>query len=75
MGYLTEADALVKNATEVINTIYSTNFSQYLQELGQTIRGIWFNYNSSVSSVDSGTFDIDHLIGPESPVRYNKILN
>ena len=75
MGYLTEADALVKNATEVINTIYSTNFSQYLQGLGQPILGIWFNYNSSVSSVDIGTFDIDHLIGPESPVRYNKILN
>lgn len=33
MGYLTEADALVKNATEVINTIYSTNFSQFSKDL------------------------------------------
>ena len=75
MGYLTEADALVKNATEVINTIYSTNFSQYLQGLGQPILGIWYNYNSTVSSVEIGSYDIDHIIGPESPVRYNKILN
>lgn len=75
MGYLTEADAIVKSATEVINTIYSTSFSQYLQGLGQPVLGTWFNYNDILSRTDIGTLDTDHLIGPESPARYNKILN
>lgn len=75
MGYLTESAAMVKNAEEVLNTIYSTNFTQFLQGLGLPVLGTWYNFNSTMSKTDNGTEDIDHLLGKESPVRYNKILN
>ena len=66
---------MVKNAEEVLNTIYSTNFTQFLQGLGLPVLGTWYNFNSTMSKTDNGTEDIDHLLGKESPVRYNKILN
>lgn len=75
MGYITQSQAIVTNAAEMLETIYSTSFTQFIQGLGQPVLVEWYNYNSALSTVQDGTLDIDHLIGRESPVRYNYIPN
>lgn len=75
MGYLTESDAIIQNATEIINTIYNTQTTHYLSGVGVPVLGTYFNYNDVMSENDTGEINVDHLLGPESPIRYNKIIN
>lgn len=75
MGYLTQSSAIVANASEMLDTIYSSSFTQFIQGMGQPVLCEVYNYNASLSSVQDGTGDIDHIIGRESPIRYNYIPN
>lgn len=75
MGYITESQAIVTNSEKLLNKIFSSQFTQFIQGLGQPVLGEWFNYNETLSNTQQGTVDVDHLIGRESPIRYNYIPN
>lgn len=75
MGYLTESQAIVTNSEKLLEKIFTSKFTQFIQGLGQPVLGEWFNHNVSASMEQQGTVDVDHLIGRESPIRYNYIPN
>jgi len=75
MGYIKTADAMVTSATHMLDTLYASNFTQFLQGLGNPVIGTWYNYNEVLSGATTGSETVDELLGQNSPIRYNKISN
>lgn len=75
MGYIDESQAIVTNSERLLNKIFASQFTQFVQGLGQPVLVEWYNYNALLSNTQQGTVDVDHLIGLESPIRYNYIPN
>jgi hypothetical protein len=74
-GFLQQSNDIVNNATNKLDEILSSTFNQFIQGLGQPVLTTYYNVNDTLSTADRGTETIDSIIGPDSPVRYNKIEN
>lgn len=75
MSFLNTADDMVDNAMKVMSDVLESKFTTYIQNVGTPILVTYFNHNDIMSTVDSGTQNIDSELGEHSPLRFNKILN
>lgn len=75
MGYIQQANDIVGNSSQLLDTILSSNFNQFIQGLGQPVLVRYWNLNDTLSTANGGTDTVDENIGPESPNRFNKIDN
>lgn len=75
MGHIQIADAMTTKATEMLDKVYQSNFTQFLQGLGTPVTGTWYNVNDTLSTATGEMGTVDDIIGPNSPIRYNKITN
>lgn len=75
MGYIQQSNDIVKNSSQLLDDILSSNFNQFLQGLGQPILVRYWNLNDTMSTANSGTDTIDQNLGNDSPNKYNVIEN
>lgn len=75
MGYIQQSNDIVKNSSQLLDNILSSNFNQFLQGLGQPVLVTYWNLNDTMSTTNTGTDTVDQNLGPDSPNRFNKIEN
>ena len=73
MGYIQQSNDIVTNSSQLLDDIFSSNFNQFLQGLGQPVLVTYWNLNDTESTTNSGTDTIDENLGTNSPNRYNKV--
>lgn len=72
MGFITQSDEIITNVSTELNNILSSPMTQNLQ-LGTPILVTYFNSSNLGSTTDNGLDTVDSILGPDSPIRYNKI--
>lgn len=75
MGYLNIANDMVNNTTNLLDNVLNSKFTTYLQGNGTPMFVTYYNIDDTTSTTDRGNFTIDQALGPNSPLRYNKIEN
>ena len=75
MGLLETADSMVDNSIKELNNVLNSKFTTYLQGVGTPVLCTYYNMNDITSTLNSGTLTPDQLLGDNSPLRYNKIVN
>ena len=75
MGYIQQSNDIVKNSSQLLDDILSSNFNQFIQGLGKPVLVRYWNLNDTMSTANSGTDTVDQNLGTNSPNRYNVIEN
>lgn len=75
MSFLNTADDMADNAMKVMKDVLDSKFTTFIQNVGTPILVTYYNLNDVMTTVDTGTENIDSELGEHSPLRFNKILN
>lgn len=75
MGYLNIANDMVNNTTNLLDNVLNSKFTTYLQGNGTPMFVTYYNIDDTTSTTNNGTFTPDQALGPNSPLRFNKIEN
>lgn len=73
MGYLGQADELVRNATNELDKILQSPMAVKVTGLGEPVKVTWFNINDKHTTEDEGLGTTDSLIGKNSSFRFNRV--
>ncbi|MCM1225146.1 MAG: hypothetical protein NC548_62915, partial [Lachnospiraceae bacterium] len=73
MGYLGQADELVRNATNELDKILQSPMAIRVTGLGEPVKVTWLNSNSKYTTEDEGLGTTDSLAGKNSSFRFNRI--
>lgn len=73
MGYLGQADELVRNATNELDKILQSPMAIKVTGLGEPVKVTWLNINDKHTTEDEGLGTTDSLIGKNSSFRFNKV--
>ena len=74
-SYLQTTNTMVDNSTKLLNDVLTSEFTQFLQGNGTPVCVTYYNINETFSTVESGSENVDQLLGSNSPLRYNRIDN
>ena len=75
MGYLDIANNMVDNSMELLDNVLNSKFTTYLQGNGTPAFVTYYNIDETMTTLDSGTYTIDKVLGEDSPLRFNRIEN
>lgn len=75
MSFLNTADNMVDNAMKTMSDVLESKFTTFIQNVGTPILVDYYNINDIMTTVDTGTDNIDSELGEHSPLRFNKIIN
>lgn len=73
MGYLGQADELVRNATDALDKILQSPMATKITGLGEPVKVTWLNINDKHTTEDEGLGTTDSLIGKNSSFRFNRV--
>lgn len=73
MGYLNTANDMVNSSTELLANVLNSKFTTYLQGNGTPTFVTYYHVDETLTTTDTGNYTIDQMLGPNSPLRYNRI--
>lgn len=73
MGYLGQADELVRNATNELDKILQSPMAIKVTGLGEPVKVTWLNINAKHTTEDDGLGTTDSLAGKNSSFRFNRV--
>lgn len=74
MGYIHQSNEIITNVSKELNNILDSPMTQFLQ-LGTPVLMEYYNCNSMNSTTLNGLDTIDDILGKNSPIRFNKVIN
>ena len=75
MGYLNTANDMVDNSMKLLSDVLDSKFTSFLQGNGTPVLVTYYNIDDTLSTTDLGNYTVDQILGGNSPLRYDKILN
>lgn len=75
MGYLNTANDMVDNSMKLLSDVLDSKFTSFLQGNGTPVLVTYYNIDDTLSTTDIGNYTVDQILGGNSPLRYDKILN
>ena len=75
MGYLDLSDQVSRKASKVVEDALNSKFSTYLRGMGTPVLVTYYKIDKTISTTELGTNTIDQQLGPNSPLRFNRIDN
>lgn len=73
MGYLETANNMADNVMKTLSNVMDSKFATFLQGNGTPVLVTYYHVDDTISTTDSGTYSVDKVLGPNSPLRFNRI--
>lgn len=73
MGTLDTSVSITQNSTKLLNDVMNSKMNQLIEESLATVE--YYNINDSITTTQTFTGNVDEMLGPNSPIRFNYIEN